>query len=317
MFITQALGGSFTAMTDQGYMVRIEGKDADAIGEEVQAGPTAEELASKPLADLAWDQLRTCYDPEIPVNIVDLGLVYSCEVTPLETGGQQGLGALLADRARLRHGRRAQARHRAEGRGAAGRERSRRATCVRPSLGPEPHVRSRPPAAGADVRADEAQHAGGIRPALPAAAGQGGEGSLTIAELGGWRASPPPTWPRSCACCARRASCAASAARPGGYALARPADQTCVGEVLARLGSPLYDASFCQRHSGVSVPARTWADCSIRPVLRHVQDAIDEVLGRLTLTSLLAASARWPPGPAPRAVPVVLRPAEPGPPTTG
>jgi probable FeS assembly SUF system protein SufT len=89
VFITQSLGGSYTAMTDLGYMVRIEGKDADAIGEEVLAGPSPEELASKSLQELAWDQLKTCYDPEIPVNIVDLGLVYSCEVEPLPEGGQK------------------------------------------------------------------------------------------------------------------------------------------------------------------------------------------------------------------------------------
>jgi probable FeS assembly SUF system protein SufT len=89
VYITQSLGGSHTAMTDMGYMVRIEGKDADAIGETVVAGPSAEEMAQKPLVDLAWDQLKTCYDPEIPVNIVDLGLVYSCDVTPTEAGGQK------------------------------------------------------------------------------------------------------------------------------------------------------------------------------------------------------------------------------------
>jgi probable FeS assembly SUF system protein SufT len=89
VFITQSLGGSYTAMTDMGYMVRIEGKDADAIGEEVKEGPSAEELADKSLLDLAWDQLKTCYDPEIPVNIVDLGLVYSCEVAPHPEGGQK------------------------------------------------------------------------------------------------------------------------------------------------------------------------------------------------------------------------------------
>jgi probable FeS assembly SUF system protein SufT len=89
VFITQSLGGSYTAMTDLGYMVRIEGKDADAIGEEVQAGPSASELGSKSLQELAWEQLQTCYDPEIPVNIVDLGLVYSCEVSPLPEGGQK------------------------------------------------------------------------------------------------------------------------------------------------------------------------------------------------------------------------------------
>jgi probable FeS assembly SUF system protein SufT len=89
LFVMQALGGSYTAMSDQGYMVRIEGQDADAIGEQVQQGPSAEELSSKPLGDLVWDQLRTCYDPEIPVNIVDLGLVYSCETEERPEGGQK------------------------------------------------------------------------------------------------------------------------------------------------------------------------------------------------------------------------------------
>jgi probable FeS assembly SUF system protein SufT len=90
VFITQALGGSYTVMTDRGYMVRIEGKDADAIGEPVAALPAAaEDLAGRPLQQLAWDQLKTCYDPEIPVNIVDLGLVYRCETEPLAEGGEK------------------------------------------------------------------------------------------------------------------------------------------------------------------------------------------------------------------------------------
>jgi probable FeS assembly SUF system protein SufT len=86
VYVTQALGGSYTAMTDNGYMVRIEGQDADAIGEAVVAPPPAAEAAGKPVEQLAWDQLKTCYDPEIPVNIVDLGLVYQCEATPLPEG---------------------------------------------------------------------------------------------------------------------------------------------------------------------------------------------------------------------------------------
>ena len=53
IFITQSLGGSYTATTDLGYLVRIDGRDADAIGEEVQAGPTEADLASKSLTDLA------------------------------------------------------------------------------------------------------------------------------------------------------------------------------------------------------------------------------------------------------------------------
>ena len=89
VIISQSLGGSYTLVTMQGYMVRLDGKDADAIGKEAQAGPTAEEAASKPLPELAWDQLKTCYDPEIPVNIVELGLVHSCEVTALPEGGSK------------------------------------------------------------------------------------------------------------------------------------------------------------------------------------------------------------------------------------
>jgi probable FeS assembly SUF system protein SufT len=89
VIITQSLGGSYTVVTMQGYMVRLDGKDADAIGKEVQAGPTAEEAARKPMQELAWDQLKTCYDPEIPVNIVELGLVHSCDVTELPEGGNK------------------------------------------------------------------------------------------------------------------------------------------------------------------------------------------------------------------------------------
>ena len=89
VIITQSLGGAYTLVTMQGYMVRLDSKDADAIGKEVEAGPTAEEAAKKPLQELAWDQLKTCYDPEIPVDIVELGLVYSCEVAPLPEGGSK------------------------------------------------------------------------------------------------------------------------------------------------------------------------------------------------------------------------------------
>ena len=86
--ITQSLGGSYTVITPYGSMVRIDGKDADAIGEEVLASPE-EAAAGKTTEELAWDQLRTCYDPEIPVNIVDLGLVYQCGATPLPEGGDK------------------------------------------------------------------------------------------------------------------------------------------------------------------------------------------------------------------------------------
>jgi probable FeS assembly SUF system protein SufT len=85
--ITQSLGGSFTVMVPMGYLARIDGRDADAIGEEPEPKPTAKATEEKPVEDLCWDQLRSCYDPEIPVNIVDLGLVYNVQLTPLPEGG--------------------------------------------------------------------------------------------------------------------------------------------------------------------------------------------------------------------------------------
>ena len=89
VFVTQALGGSYTAMTDHGYLVRIDGKDADAIGEEPLAPMSQEDRKGRTTQELAWEQLKMCYDPEIPVNIVDLGLVYKCEVEPVDGDGER------------------------------------------------------------------------------------------------------------------------------------------------------------------------------------------------------------------------------------
>jgi probable FeS assembly SUF system protein SufT len=87
--ITQSLGGSYTVMVPMGYLARIDGKDADAIGEAAPAGPADAAGPPRPLEEQVWDQLRTCYDPEIPVNIVELGLVYGVHVTPLPEGGHR------------------------------------------------------------------------------------------------------------------------------------------------------------------------------------------------------------------------------------
>ena len=87
--ITQSLGGSYTVTTDYGNMVRIAGKDADALGLTPETTATATDAPPATTADvekLVWDQLRTIYDPEIPVNIVELGLVYSCVVKPTADG---------------------------------------------------------------------------------------------------------------------------------------------------------------------------------------------------------------------------------------
>ena len=79
-YITQALGGSWTVFVE-GNLMRIAGKDADAIGKdppppiELPEGADDEEVEK-----LVWSQLRTCFDPEIPINIVELGLVYSVDV---------------------------------------------------------------------------------------------------------------------------------------------------------------------------------------------------------------------------------------------
>ena len=79
-FITQSLGGSFTIYIE-GNLCRIAGKDADAIGKEVEPPPEIPLNATdKDIIEVIWNQLRTCYDPEIPINIVDLGLIYSCDV---------------------------------------------------------------------------------------------------------------------------------------------------------------------------------------------------------------------------------------------
>jgi probable FeS assembly SUF system protein SufT len=85
--ITQSLGGAYTVVVN-GNMFRIEGKDADALGFEAAASKTSsgQPVTQENLEKEIWNQLRSCYDPEIPVNIVDLGLIYDCHLSPLTPG---------------------------------------------------------------------------------------------------------------------------------------------------------------------------------------------------------------------------------------
>jgi probable FeS assembly SUF system protein SufT len=85
--ITQSLGGSFTVVVN-GNMFRIAEQDADALGIEAKAAPAATAVPNGPMTQeelekKVWESLKTCYDPEIPVNIVDLGLIYDCHLTPI------------------------------------------------------------------------------------------------------------------------------------------------------------------------------------------------------------------------------------------
>ena len=87
-FITQALGGSFTVYVE-GNLFRVAGKDADALGKEIVLAPEVPpDATDEDVKELVWEQMRQCYDPEIPINIVELGLVYSCEITR-EADGQR------------------------------------------------------------------------------------------------------------------------------------------------------------------------------------------------------------------------------------
>ncbi len=89
VIITQALGGSFTVVVpSEAGLYRIDAEFADALGKEKPAAPGQSGEAGPLTEAQVWDVLKTCYDPEIPVNIVDLGLVYSLVMEPAEKGAK-------------------------------------------------------------------------------------------------------------------------------------------------------------------------------------------------------------------------------------
>ncbi len=108
-FVTQSLGGTYTVIVN-GNMFRIDNKDADALGFQPaqKAASTGAPVSQEALEKEIWQQLRSCYDPEIPVNIVDLGLIYDCHLTPLNSSSYKvdvkmtltapgcGMGPMLA-----------------------------------------------------------------------------------------------------------------------------------------------------------------------------------------------------------------------------
>jgi probable FeS assembly SUF system protein SufT len=85
VMITQALGDSYT-VNFHGNLWRIDGHDADALGKEIKTAATLDPNAS--LEEHIWAQMKTCYDPEIPVNIVDLGLIYECHLEKITAENQ-------------------------------------------------------------------------------------------------------------------------------------------------------------------------------------------------------------------------------------
>ena len=116
VLITQALGGSYTVNVN-GNLARIDAKNADALGFHVAKKSSAKkEISGDGTVNeqLVWEQLSTCFDPEIPINIVELGLVYECSITPLGADGNQvditmtltspgsGMGDYLADDVRTK-----------------------------------------------------------------------------------------------------------------------------------------------------------------------------------------------------------------------
>jgi probable FeS assembly SUF system protein SufT len=93
--ITQALGGSFTIYLD-GNLFRIAGEDADALGKDPVSPPELPPNAmDEDVEELVWEQLRTCFDPEIPINVVDLGLIYECKLKKSEEEGLRDVEVMM------------------------------------------------------------------------------------------------------------------------------------------------------------------------------------------------------------------------------
>jgi len=125
----------------------------------------------------------------------------------------------------------------------------------------------------------------------------GSDGSVTISELSRSEGISEPNVAKMMRLLRTAGLVQSTRGQAGGYALARPADQINLGEALAALGTPLYEASFCDTHAGVGLLCTHMPDCSIRSVWRMVQRAVDDVLEKITLKDLLVPEREmndWP-----------------------
>ncbi|HXB55214.1 MAG TPA: Rrf2 family transcriptional regulator [Vicinamibacteria bacterium] len=141
--------------------------------------------------------------------------------------------------------------------------------------------------------------------------GREGEGrSLTIAEMSQREGISTPNVAKIMRILRRGGLVLSTRGKSGGYTLARPAAQIPVSEALGALGGRLFDSQFCDRHAGLALHCANLGDCSIRPVLRHLQEAVDQVLGRLNLKSLLVTEQEMSVsiGPHAKALPLASRP---------
>ena len=130
----------------------------------------------------------------------------------------------------------------------------------------------------------------GLRCLLQLARAGDGVG-LTIAEMSEREGISAPNVAKIMRILRRAGLVRSTRGKAGGYRLARPSKDVRALDVLAALGGRLFDPSFCDRHAGVEAHCLNTRDCSIRPVLRGLQDAVDQVLGELTLASLLASES--------------------------
>lgn len=130
--------------------------------------------------------------------------------------------------------------------------------------------------------------------------------SLTIAELSRQEGIASPTVAKMMRILRRAGLVTSTRGKEGGYTLARSPEAINVGEVLAALGGRLFDARFCERHSGTGRLCTHTPDCSIRSVWRVLQDVVDGVLGRMTLKDLLRTEEEVTASVSPRAVPLPL-----------